>query len=81
MHDVNHYKVGESTIRMLTPVDCIKDRLCAFFYWDDKQALQQAIMVAIDCNVKPEAVKPWAKKEGESGKYKLFKEEYMSKIQ
>ncbi len=76
---VNHYKIGEATIRMLTPEDCIKDRLCAFFYWDDKPALQQAIMVAIDCNIKPEAVKEWAQKEGETEKFDIFKKEYKLK--
>jgi len=37
-------KVG--TVTLLSPTDCVKDRLAAFFHWNDPQALEQAVMVA-----------------------------------
>jgi hypothetical protein len=40
---VNTYNyLGE--IKLLTPTDCVKDRLACYFFWDDRQALDQAII-------------------------------------
>jgi|HubBroStandDraft_1064217.scaffolds.fasta_scaffold02420_7 hypothetical protein len=33
-------------LRILTPTDCVKDRLAHFFHWDDHTALQAAVGVA-----------------------------------
>ena len=33
-------------LRLLSPTDCVKDRLAAFFHWNDRQALEQALLVA-----------------------------------
>jgi len=30
---------------LLTPTDCVKDRLAAYFFWNDLQSLGQAVMV------------------------------------
>lgn len=32
-------------IRMLSPTDCVKDRLAKFYAWNDAQALYQALLV------------------------------------
>ncbi len=34
------------SICLLTPTDCIRDRLAAYFFWNDQQSLDQAVMVA-----------------------------------
>lgn len=33
-------------LKLLTPTQCVMDRLAAAFHWDDRQALRQAAMVA-----------------------------------
>lgn len=33
-------------LRLLSPTDCVKDRLSAFYHWNDRQCLQQAVWVA-----------------------------------
>jgi hypothetical protein len=38
--------VGGNTLRLLTPTDCMKDRLAAYIHWGDIQALEQAALVA-----------------------------------
>jgi len=60
------------TLRMLTSTDCIKDRLAAYYYWDDLQSLEQAVWVARenDCNL--EDVKAWSESEGEIERYHHF---------
>ncbi len=34
------------SLQLLTPTDCVKDRLAAFFYWNDEQTFKQALLVA-----------------------------------
>ena len=62
------------TFSLITPEDCIKDRLAAYFHWNDRQALQQALWVALDQKGEYdlEAVKAWAVKEGEAEKMEGF---------
>lgn len=63
------------TIVMLTPTDCVKDRLAAFFHWNDRQALDQAVMVAQEQPVNIRAIKKWAAEEGFSDKFGVFSQE------
>ena len=67
-------------LRMLTPTDCVKDRLAAYYYWDDLQSLEQAVWVAKknDCNL--EAVKSWSESEGELEAYQDFLKKLEKKI-
>jgi hypothetical protein len=37
---------GSVELRILTPTDCVKDRLAHFYYWNDATALEAAIAVA-----------------------------------
>lgn len=55
---------GRIAVRMLSPTDCVKDRLCGFFFWNDRQSLDQAVLVAISRKVDLPEVERWAKKEG-----------------
>jgi hypothetical protein len=60
------------SLRLLTPTDCVKDRLASFFDWNDEQALEQALLVAQDCSIDIQNIKHWAKAEGFQEKFKLF---------
>ncbi len=60
------------SLRLLTPTDCVKDRLSSFFHWDDKQALEQALLVAKDQPIDLGDIKRWAKVEHHSEKLKKF---------
>ncbi len=59
-------------LKLLTPTDCVKDRLAAFFYWNDRQALEQALLVAEDHSIHLPDLQRWAKAEGYSQKLELF---------
>ena len=52
-------------IKMLTPTDCVKDRLAAYLHWGDRQALQQAAMVAGIQRISWRSIHRWAA--GEEG--------------
>lgn len=65
-------KSGNFTLRLLSPTQCVMDRLAAFYHWKDRQSLQQAIMVAKNHPVKLKAIEAWSKKEGMSDRYEVF---------
>ncbi len=52
------------TIRMLRPEDSGKDRLASYFYWNDREGLDQAVDICLECNVDLEEVGSWSKREG-----------------
>lgn len=60
-------------VELLIPADCIKDRLASFFHWDDRQALEQAVMVFQDQKVNLQEIERWAQAEGCLDKFKEFK--------
>ena len=60
-------------LRILSATDCIKDRLAAFFHWDDMQCLKQAVSVAGSNKIDLNEIHRWAVKEGHKGKFEVFK--------
>lgn len=74
VYDVEIRNTGAGYLRLLTPTDCVKDRLAAFFYWDDKMALEQALLVATEQQVDIADLRRWASKEGETEKLDVFEE-------
>jgi len=69
-----HHKTALGTIKMLTPMDSVKDRLIRFCHEDDGQSLEQALAI---CKINAEKIdiseiKNWAHKEGFSEKFEIF---------
>ncbi|MBW8890386.1 MAG: hypothetical protein JF616_21745 [Fibrobacteres bacterium] len=68
--------LGEMPVKMLSPTDCVKDRLCGYFYWNDLQCLEQAMMVAVargeDLDMKE--LKRWARQGGMLERFSTFQE-------
>lgn len=60
-------------ILLLTPTDSVKDRLAAYFFWNDPQALEQAILVAKAQKTNLREIRRWSGIEGFEDKYKDFK--------
>lgn len=65
-------KTGTGAIVLLTPTDSVKDRLAAFYHWNDPQALEQAVMVALSQKIDLPEVKRWSLKEGQAEKHALY---------
>jgi len=65
-------KVKRMELRLLTPTDSVRDRLAAYYFWNDLQALEQALMVARDNDIDLDLVKNWSRKEGELEKFAIF---------
>lgn len=70
---VNTIKIDDMELKLLTPTDSIKDRLAAFYFWDDRQALEQALMIQAENEVDYADIEEWSKSEGELDKFNYFK--------
>lgn len=60
------------SIKLLRPVDSVKDRLGAFYHWNDRQGLEQAINICLEQDVDLAEVEKWSICEGEPKKYAMF---------
>lgn len=63
-------RLGE--LVLLTPTDSVKDRLAAFYHWNDSEALEQAVMVAKAQKVNLGEIRRWSGNEGHKEKYAVF---------
>jgi hypothetical protein len=72
--DPVEWETPTGKIRMLTPTDCVKDRLVKFYEWNDAQALYQALLVVAAQPVNFREVERWSvKSEGHGGRHKFFR--------
>lgn len=60
-------------LKLLTPTDSVKDRLCAFFHWKDRQSFDQAVLIARKYPVKWDELERFARGEG-SDAFKKYPE-------
>lgn len=72
---VKHRKALKSRfgeLILLTPTDSVRDRLAAFYHWNDFEALDQAVMVAKAQKVSLGEIRRWSENEGYAEKYADF---------
>ena len=62
-------------IKLLHPVDSVKDRLGKYYYWNDRQGLKQAINICLEQNIDLFEVERWSLAEGQPEKYAIFLEQ------
>jgi hypothetical protein len=70
--EVSEFVLATGTLRILSPTDCVKDRLCAFYFWNDLQGLEQAVLVTKSQQVGLKEIKRWSKVEGKEKEFKAF---------
>ncbi|MFA7570748.1 MAG: hypothetical protein WCY75_05795 [Sulfurimonadaceae bacterium] len=56
-------KTHVGTLKLLTPTNCVKDRLCAYLYHNGEECLSQAIAVAHKNEINKDNLLKWALKE------------------
>jgi hypothetical protein len=79
VQDVNERMTPLGTLRLLSPTDCVKDRLAAYFHWNDRQSLEQACLVAKAQKVKTAEIRRWAIGEACEAKFRVFERELRKK--
>jgi hypothetical protein len=61
-------------LRVISPTDCVKDRLAAYYFWNDQQSLAQAKLVAKHNRISINEIKRWSQTTGNMKEFKIFLE-------
>lgn len=68
-------RVGGVRVRTLSATDSCRDRLAAFYHWNDFQSLRVAAAIARRQPVDIETIRQWSEREGRAEEFKRFKTE------
>jgi hypothetical protein len=71
--EIKDFDLPTGTLRVISATDCVKDRLCAYYFWNDQQGLAQAVLVSKSQTVDLKEIKRWSKTEGKERKFEIFK--------
>ena len=66
--------MSTGTVRIISPTDCVKDRLAWFYHSNDTECLEQAVLVARANEIDLAEVKRWSVAEGMAARYAQIKE-------
>ena len=77
--EISEIKTEYGVLRLITPTDSVKDRLIAYYAWNDDRSLEQAILVALNNDIDFDNVKAWSKRERDLEKYEYFLKEFTLK--
>jgi hypothetical protein len=73
VREIQEIRTGSGTLRLLSPTDCVKDRLAAYYHWNDRPSLEQAILVCKAAEVDLTEVRRWSVNEGMKDKFQDFR--------
>jgi len=60
-------------LALLSPTDCVKDRLVAFYHWNDLQCLEQALLVIAAKKVDLQEIRRWSVAENKSAEFQSIR--------
>ncbi len=66
------YRVGRIDVRVLSATDSCRDRLAAFYHWNDRQSLITAVQIAIHRKINLKSIRAWSEREDASEKFSEF---------
>ena len=66
------YRIGRVGVRVLSATDSCRDRLAAFYHWNDRQSLITAVHIARNRKVDLKAIRAWSEREDASDKFSEF---------
>lgn len=69
---VEEIQLATGRLHIISPTDCVKDRLAAYFHWGDLQSLHQALQVARRRKINLEEVRTWSRAEGKLREFETF---------
>ena len=61
-------------LRIISPTDCVKDRLAAYYHWGDRQCLLQAEFVAQENDINLNDVERWSDHEGKRDEFENIRD-------
>lgn len=77
--EIDEIKFPTGILRIISPTDCVKDRLEAYYHWGDNQCLVQAVMVAQAHDIKMEEIQRWSVAEGNRAEFENIIDKLKSK--
>lgn len=72
IHHFAERHTAHGTLRILTPTDCVMDRLAWYYHANDQQGLEQALAVASAHEVDLTRIEAWSRREGAGEKLERF---------
>jgi hypothetical protein len=66
-------QTGTGILRIISPTDCVKDRLAWYYHDGDTECLRQAILVANHCAIDLKEIERWSEVESKSHEFKHIK--------
>lgn len=69
VREVVQLQFSTGLLRLISPTDCVKDRLAALYHWRDGQGLEQALLVARSQSIDLEEVARWSAHEGKAADF------------
>lgn len=72
IHKFNTIHTTFGNIKILRPVDSVKDRLASFYHWNDKQGLAQAINICLEQDIDLSEIEKWSVQEENQEKFHTF---------
>jgi hypothetical protein len=66
-------KLSTGILKVISPTDCVKDRLAAYYHWGDQQSLLQAILVAQRNKINITEIRRWSLVEGKLPEFETIK--------
>ena len=73
VREIDEIELDTGTLRLISATDCVKDRLAAYYHWNDAQCLEQAALVAQATEIDLDEVKRWSEAEGKLDEFKRIK--------
>ena len=70
---VDEIRLSTGILRIISPTDCVKDRLAAYYFWGDRQCLEQAILVAMARKVNIDEIRRWSETEGKGEEFESIR--------
>jgi hypothetical protein len=70
---IDEIKTTTGIVRIISPTDCVKDRLSWYYHNNDTQCLQQAILVSTANTVDLTEIERWSHTEGKIGVFHRIK--------
>jgi hypothetical protein len=67
-------KLSTGTLKIISPTDCVKDRLAAYYHWGDQQSLLQATLVAQQNKINVDEIRRWSLAEGKLREFEKIKD-------
>jgi hypothetical protein len=67
---IDEIEMETGILRVLSPTDCVKDRLAWYYHDGDRQCLSQAILVSSENQIDIDEIRKWSDREGKLEEFK-----------